>query len=514
MIHKFAVEWFGKFRDTKTTEYDLAGTPTFSDACFSFDFKMDCGETFIAAYTPDTFNDYRELDKIIDSVDDVPLLGSAIFSKWRYFNHWAYNPSEITEPGNRAWFITAFSRLERLTSNSDESPFIFHGKAKKIKIISNCMGYGPMPQPDDEAEQHLSITEDGRVFFSSYNYGDGDKYTKAKTRNLKVESGSAENILKLIGDYFSNEFNVPYATDVGDWELSITNTDNATFNFTGSLCPMIPELENVSSAIRTDLDMLELLVFDGQANTDRIEKIVIDYRRVTKIKPKKLFNPNIEYVNWDYSEQITIDRKTETLEHIQNIGTGCQVTRKYRVEEGIVQFLDDIDPDSFLVHIEGNAPDAITDPLETQNYTITIDFLYGIQRVISGSFDKKGLPDGYPQFAEDIYSFMRFYGMGEILNPSAYGKTLHRPGEYIYLSVVFEDGGKTYYYRTDDNCLKIGDLCIVPAGKDNHEAIVRIEGIDIFSEDNVPLPLDKTKMITRKCTNADLQPSEEEHATK
>ena len=187
VIHEFAVEWFSKFRDAKTTRHELAEDSAFSDACFSFDFKMDCGEAFIATYSQNEFHDYRELDKIIDSINDISLLGSAIFSKWRYFNHMAYSSEKITEADNRAWFITALSRLERLTADSDVSPLIFQEKAKRIKIISNCPAIRLMPQPDDEAEQHLSIMEDGRVFFSSYNYGNGNKYVKAKTRNFKVE---------------------------------------------------------------------------------------------------------------------------------------------------------------------------------------------------------------------------------------------------------------------------------------------------------------------------------------
>lgn len=508
MIHEFAVLWFSKFRDTKTTGYDLAEDPSFADTCFSFDFKMDCGEAFIASYSPNTFNDYRELDKIIDSVDDIPLLGSAIFSKWRYFNHWAYDPNEITEADSRAWFITAFSRLERLTAYSDESTFIFHGKAKKIKIISNCLCYGPMPQPDDEAEQHLSITEDGMVFFSSYNYGNGDKYIKAKTHNFRLEPGSAENILKLIGDYFSNEFDVPYATDVGDWKLFITNSDDVTFNFTGSLCPMISELENVSSAIRIKLDMPELLVFDGQANADRIEKIAIDYRRVTKIKPKEPFNPDIEYVTWDYSEHLTIDRASETLEHIQNIGSGCTVSRKYQVENGIIAFLDDHYSSDIFSCIKGNPSDAIDDPLETKDYTITIDLLYGGQHVISGSFDKNGLPEDFPDLAEEIINFMCFYGMGEILDPSVYGKAKRKNSDYIFCSVEFEEGGKSYYYLTDDDTLKIGDTVLVPTGKDGRTATVEIINIEYYSEDNVPFPLDKAKRVIRKFTDDDFEAPE------
>lgn len=35
-------------------------------------------------------HDVNVLERIVDQVTDIPLLGSAIYSRWRYFNHWAY----------------------------------------------------------------------------------------------------------------------------------------------------------------------------------------------------------------------------------------------------------------------------------------------------------------------------------------------------------------------------------------------------------------------------------------
>ena len=72
--------------------------------------------------------------------------------------------------------------------------------------------------------------------------------------------------------------------------------------------------------------MDDLYVFDGNCKPDVINKITLDYIRVTKIKPdQKLEGAEWEFVTWDYVEQLIIDRATETLEHIQNIGTGCKV---------------------------------------------------------------------------------------------------------------------------------------------------------------------------------------------
>jgi len=44
---------------------------------------------------------------------------------------------------------------------------------------------------------------------------------------------------------------------------------------------------------------------------------------------------------------------------------------------------------------------------------------------------------------------------------------------------------------------------LVPAGHDNHGEIVEVVNIKYFSEDSVPLPVEKTKRIIRKCTDDD-----------
>jgi len=51
---------------------------------------------------------------------------------------------------------------------------------------------------------------------------------------------------------------------------------------------------------------------------------------------------------------------------------------------------------------------------------------------------------------------------------------------------------------TDDDSIEGGDLVIVPAGRDNHETVVEVEEIEYFSEEDVPLPIEKTKRIIRK----------------
>ena len=139
-------------------------------------------------------------------------------------------------------------------------------------------------------------------------------------------------------------------------------------------------------------------------------------------------------------------------------------------------------------------------PNETLDYKITIDYKRNPQKVITGTFDKNGLPDDFEGFADTVFDFIRFYGLGEIFNPSVYGKVKRHTTDYIFCSVTFDEGQKSYYYLTEDDSIEINDFVIVPAGKDNHEAVVKVVNIEYFNDTNVPLPIDKIKRIIGKCT--------------
>ena len=500
-IHEFAVKWIDKFRDQNINYIELVDH-YMADECAALGFEMDCGNAFSEKYGEAASN-YKVLDQIIDDVTDIPLLGSAIYSQWRYFNHWAYSGSEILKPENRTWFILALSRLAILSGNN---PFIFQGELNKIRIISNNIAYGPAPEADDEVEQHITISGDGRVWFSAYNYGDAGKHKKSRSKQFKISPENAVSIFEAFSTYFGNEYIETFATDIGNWIMELTNKDGEVYRFRGALCAeFVSEGIDLSDMIREYLDMDDLYVFDGNNKPDTIEKITVDYHRETKIKPKHIpEDATWEYVTWDYSEHLIIDKKTETLEHIQNIGTGCKVSRKYEIEGGIESLLENFDASELFSHVEGNPDDVIETPNELRDYRITIDYKKAEQRIITGSYDKKGLPDDFSEFAETVFEFIRFYGLGEIFDPSVYGKIKRRDNEYIFCSVEFEDGYKRYYYIADDDEIEVGDYVIVPAGKDNHHAIVEVVDIEYFSEEDAPLPVDKTKHIIRKCTDDDM----------
>ena len=384
---------------------------------------------------------------------------------------------------------------------------------QKIRIVSNNISYGHCPMPEDEVEQRLTITADGRVWFSGYNLGQGfGKYENGRTRNLSIGKDAATRILKAVGACFSDDYVTVFVTDIGCWEMTITNTEGKPCEFKGSLnADFIIADVDLSDLIRDTLDMPDLFLFDGNNKPDRIDRIEIDYHRA-KIKPAIPSSDNENY-SLDYSEKLVLDRKTETLEHIQRIGSGCIISRKYYVQEGVTGLLDDYDADSLFEHTVGNAPDVITDPNETKDYKIIVDFHRRSQCIISGTYDKNGLPEDWPELAEDILNFMRVYGMGEILDPAVYKKAIRKTNDLIFCSVEFNGGGKSYYYLTEDDTLEIGDFVIVPVGMDSRTSIVKIVNIEYFPEDKIPFPFDKVKRVIRECTDEDFDPMAQETET-
>lgn len=113
-IHSFAVKWAEKFRDPSIDNKTLESNLLARD-CDALGFIMDCGKAFEEKYGEAAY-DTAKLKEIINDVTDTALLGSAIYSRWRYFDHWASGEA-ITSPENREWFTTALDRLAALSES-------------------------------------------------------------------------------------------------------------------------------------------------------------------------------------------------------------------------------------------------------------------------------------------------------------------------------------------------------------------------------------------------------------
>ena len=116
-INGFANKWLDKFKssDFLWAEFE----ENFGEDCFSMGFMMDCGNSLSLEY-PEAFqfpetNPFRStvnLKRLINRIDDIELLGAAIFSHYRSETHWSMTPLADIDI---EWFIIALDRLAKIT---------------------------------------------------------------------------------------------------------------------------------------------------------------------------------------------------------------------------------------------------------------------------------------------------------------------------------------------------------------------------------------------------------------
>lgn len=499
-IHEFATRYLDIFRNPSSTDQQVV--EGFADECFSLGFKMDCGESFCEKYNK-AFNDAEELDKIINEIDDPQFLGTAIFSQWRYITHWSYNAHPLDKQ-YRPWFIIAFSRLATITSEDNEPPYVFHGNVKKVKIHSNIISYSFLPRENTEVEQHLTITEDGIVWLTRYAIKKDLNYAelkKTEQKQFKIDKDRAEFLLSKFTKYFRDEYNLMFATDVGQFEMWIDDDEGKKAYIIG---PMISKIEvdeyNLSQLVRDTLDDQTLFVFDSN-EYEEIKRITIEY------DGKRAFDTDTAgIVTLDSKDRIIIDRDTGTIEDNLQIAKECKVTRSYYNPHGICSFLDDFEPISLFTEFD-EVEDLADVPEETPKYRITVDFRRGDPRVVEGKYYKYGLPTDWPKFIDYLYEFVSFYGFGELFDKNVYGKVFPKENDIIFLSVRFGDYGKPYYYITEDDSIEVGSRVVVPVGNDGTERIVEVIKKQYFAADKAPMPLDKVKTIIGEFVQPDTDES-------
>ena len=381
---------------------------------------------------------------------------------------------------------------------------LFQGTLKKIRIVSNALSYGLEPGHDEEVEQHLSISDIGQVWFSGYAWGIAGQYEKRREKVFTISKADIDRLFAAISACFSDEkYTEVFATDIGVWILELTNAEGSTYRFHGSLCAGFEyEGTDLSDMVRDVFGMDDLYVFDGNSKPDIIERIILDYRSTVKMASDQ--QAVKEPVIRSHKERLVIDRETGTLEYRKEYGGENRVSGKYEMKDKIENLLDEFDAEELFSYVEENPDDVIDTPDENLSYKITVDYKKNPQRVIEGNFDRKSLPEDFADFIERVSRFIRCYGIGDIFNPLIYRKKKRCKSDYIFCSVVFEDPYKSYYYLTDDDSIDIGDFVIVPAGKDDHEAVVEVIDVEYFNEADAPFPVDNTKKIIRKCTDEEV----------
>ena len=134
-------------------------------------------------------------------------------------------------------------------------------------------------------------------------------------------------------------------------------------------------------------------------------------------------------------------------------------------------------------------------------YELEAEFEDGKTVVHRGIFDRAHMPEKqFTMFAETISVIVHALGFGGVVGLSGFKSALKKD-EVKYCGVEFCDGGKIYYYRTDDLRIEEGDEVIVPVGKSNDERVATVKTVEFYRLDDTPYPLARTKEIIRPASD-------------
>lgn len=135
---------------------------------------------------------------------------------------------------------------------------------KKMKLVSNDICYGPMPEPDTEVEQHLTINAKGQVWLSRFRFGEGNgKWPLINKEYFRIPESDAEEILRLSEAIINNPDGL-LAMDVGTWILIATDENGKKIEKTGSLIFQDNEITNsFCKTIRSAIGKQDLFLLDG-----------------------------------------------------------------------------------------------------------------------------------------------------------------------------------------------------------------------------------------------------------
>ena len=113
-IHTFAMIWMQMYKNHALTPFSFFEDSQFvGEGLSDLGFEMDCGESINRLLPGLNISEVDTFKRVINQITDIQVLGNAIFSQWRYWNHWSFAPMEEKD---YEWFVLAFFRLAELTT--------------------------------------------------------------------------------------------------------------------------------------------------------------------------------------------------------------------------------------------------------------------------------------------------------------------------------------------------------------------------------------------------------------
>lgn len=183
-------------------------------------------------------------------------------------------------------------------------------------------------------------------------------------------------------------------------------------------------------------------------------------------------------------EIVALDRRAQSVKLERKKNGKTKKTFSCQIDEF------DLENICFAVSMLGESSGKNSSPEINCTYELSISYHALPPKIIRGSYEPACLPSGWKDFLEALYGIQDLRDVLEII-PHLQGES----EEYIYCSVALGEEDRTWYYRTEDATLTVGDYVIVPWGKANKRRLGQIKKAERFKKDDVPFDLEHTKLI-------------------
>ena len=272
----------------------------------------------------------------------------------------------------------------------------FTGTLKKLMLVSDGVGYGTVPDENDEVQQRLTINSARDAWLTRYAYGDGEKYRRIKREKLKLDADHLEDLFRAVTAVFGGDAEDRFATDVGTWELELTNTDDETFQYVGAMCgDVLYEGRELSDILRDALGTPDLLAFGGGKDEGTVIRMELDYQ----------LGARHELLIADYDDG-------EILYVIEDEDSHRSMEKRIHDPEEVRQVLMGLDISLF----RDPAPDQdAEDPMkERPTYRLQVK-TYGVESLTrEGAYSRAELPTSWPIILDRLMNRRQegFWSMG------------------------------------------------------------------------------------------------------
>lgn len=427
--------------------------------------------------------------KELAEFDDHYMLRSIVWAHCKLLTHKTF---PLSADENHQWCSRLAQMLERTAYLSSANLFPFQGVLQSMRLYSLREIMQTIWYPWEAYCQTLMIDRLGSVSLSAKTR---DPSFPGQIRTYSITSAAAQRLFEQVTTAFTSKREDFVVFEAGTWELELINTDGHSYLFEGDLYGEKGDmLYRLSNLIRETLGTDELFAFDENCQpTDPIRCLRLEYRK----------SDNQSGVTAQPDEWLILNNDIGTVEWVNQRYTYGRSWHRYELSDSLSAFLRHFGDRRLFQQPKIPAGELISCLETIPLYTLTVEYADNTKQVISGHYDQSELPEHFSDLIEGLTNILKNLENGSMMAPTTYAKTRRRQGQLIYCSVSFHNGSKTYYYRTEDDSFHPGNEVVVPAGKDNHPALVKIEKVEYFAPENVPLPVEQTKAILRHATIQD-----------